>query len=224
MLLDCAGAKGHLTALGITKRPSQWQDRPRRHRHALNACPNRIVAGSGRAHFPARSSGMNASFLPVLALGAWLGCGCDGDRGKTSLSGGDSWVPASEVLDDPTRYAGQTIKLEGIWRSGFENSSLLTNRNQFMSHVWVDADWAAISAQDGEVTNWFGRTRKDESLRSGPDRGVSIRFKGLCFVETRFKSRPTGTTQLPPNGYGHLSGWPSRLTIHRLVEYAVASE
>lgn len=104
----------------------------------------------------------------------------------------------------------------GIWRSSFENSSLVANRGQDISGIWVEFDWAMITRLNPRMAEPFQRMLDEDGAGPPMRDGTSIRFKGLCLVETHLKSPPSRTSARPAGGFGHLDFWPSRITIQRL--------
>ncbi len=168
------------------------------------------------------TASMKAPFV-LFAAGPSPGTGPDPDRAGSQGPGCGRCVSARELLRDPARYAGQSILIKGFWRTGFESSSLVTSRRHISSRVWVTCDCAVIESQDGQATKRSGGTLNDESRRSALDHGISLRFKGLCFVESRLRSPPSRSTPMLVGGYGHLDWWHSQITIRRLDEHEVVT-
>jgi hypothetical protein len=119
------------------------------------------------------------------------------------LAGRAASVTAADLLSEPARYHRRRIVLEGIWRRGFEQSSLeLISTGQDLI-IWVDIWDSEEFAR--ESREHFERIPVETDLMSGSP--VRVRAEGSFYCAKRGERA----------GFGHLNHADALFVIDRVL-------
>jgi hypothetical protein len=122
------------------------------------------------------------------------------------------FVTAVDLITDPERYNGTRVILSGVWKVGFEDSSLdLENAAQYF-WIWVEPDWLRIDEPLGDLSR---RTQNEHQTRGNQG---SILFR--IVAEGSFKFRKNSIPR-ELDGFGHMGVFEGLFIIDRLFQFEV---